>query len=427
MLPTGSRLPAKDPRLVLGELQEGSWRTVEVSPHVLLDDRGGTAREVRPWVHELPSRKSVFGERGAVDCVGSIPALYDRPTFTDCDSLSDHRRRFDISDEKHFVRYRYIPRAHIGYSNSMPIPISIADLPPVIWERVRSSFHALDAHRPLPNDVGKVLRDQLRILHTYHSNAIEGNSLTLKETRLVLEEGLTIGGKSLRDHLEATNNAKAFEWVWDLAKPRLRFDHPLLQQLHEIITRGILESAGRYRREQVWIGGARHVPPQPAKIVPLLDALFAELPAIQEPVLRSIYLHHRLAYVHPFLDGNGRVARLAANLALMSARYPPIVLRVSDRLRYYRHLQAADDGDLRPFAGFVLRALDESLTGFLAALEPERALVPLRVLAKGSPYTQEYLSLRARQSILAAVKIEGNWYSSAKALSEYQKKFGRNP
>ncbi len=250
---------------------------------------------------------------------------------------------------------------------TMPIPISAADLPPIVWARVRGSLRDLDAHRPLPADAVKALRDQLRVLHTYHSNAIEGNSLTLKETRLVLEEGITIGGKSLRDHLEATNNARAFEWVWDLAKPRLRVDHALIQHLHEMITRGILESAGRYRTEQVWIGGARHIPPQPAKIVPLLDAAFAEIPAIREPVLRSIYLHHRIAYVHPFLDGNGRVARLAANLALLSARYPPIVLRVSDRLRYYKYLQAADDGDLLPFASFVLRALDESLTSFLAA------------------------------------------------------------
>ena len=109
----------------------------------------------------------------------------------------------------------------------------------------------------------------------------------------------------------------------------------------------------------------------------------------------------------------------------MRARYPPIVLRVSDRLRYYRHLQAADDGELAPFAGFVLRALDESLIGFLAALEPKLALVPLRALAKRSPYSQEYLSLRARQGVLAAVKIEGTWYSSRKALSDYQEKFGR--
>lgn len=307
----------------------------------------------------------------------------------------------------------------------MPIPISTSDLPSVVWGRIRSNFRALKSHRPLPQDVVNALRDQLRVLHTYHSNAIEGNSLTLKETRLVIEEGVTIGGKSLRDHLEATNNAKAFDWIWNSAKPGLKVGHVLIQRLHEVVTGGILESAGRYRTEQVWIGGARHIPPQPARIVPLLDTLFTDLTNAQEAALRSIYLHHRLVYVHPFLDGNGRVARLAANLALMSAGYPPVVLRVSDRLRYYRYLQAADDGDLRPFAGFVLRALDEALVAYLATMEPGRALVPLRTLARRSRYSQEYLSLRARQGILEAVKIDGIWYTSKQALSDYEENLGR--
>lgn len=307
----------------------------------------------------------------------------------------------------------------------MPIPISTADLPPVVWERVRDNHKALDARRPLPKDVLAALRDRLRVLHTYHSNAIEGNSLTLKETRLVVEEGITIGGRSLRDHLEATNNARALDWVWDLARPGLRLDHALLQRLHEIVTRVVLESAGHYRTVRVWIGGARHVPPETAEIVPLLDALFAELPRIREGFLQSVVLHHRLARIHPFVDGNGRVARLAANLALMSAGYPPVVLRVSDRLRYYRCLQAADGGDLRPFGGFLLRALDEGLLLYLGAVDPERALVPLRALAKRSPYSQEYLSLRARQGILGAVKIDGVWHASRKSLSDYEGSFGR--
>ncbi len=307
----------------------------------------------------------------------------------------------------------------------MPIPISISDLPPLFWGRIQRNFRILDSHRPLPKDTVQALQNQIRILHTYHSNAIEGNSLTLNETRLVVQEGVTIGGKSLQDHLEATNNAKAFDWIVSLGKPGLRIDHALTRRLHEVVTRGILDSAGRYRTEQVWIGGAKLTPPQPAKIMPLLDTLFGELPRIREVVLRSIYLHHRLVYVHPFLDGNGRVARLAANLALMSGGYPPIVLRVSDRLRYYRHLQAADAGDLRPFAGFVLRALDEAIVTYLAALEPERALIPLKMLARRSPYSQEYLSLRARQGVLEAVKIDGAWYASRKGLADYEESVGR--
>ena len=299
----------------------------------------------------------------------------------------------------------------------MPIPISTADVPEAVWRRVQANVRVLRSHRPLPEDVTRRLEQQLRLYHTYHSNAIEGNTLTLKETRLVLEQGVTIGGKSLREHLEATDNARAFDWIWAKARSRPRMDHILLQELHAIVARGTLESAGRYRTHQVWIGGSSHVPPPPGQIVSLLDQVFEELPRIREPPLRSVYLHHRLAFIHPFQDGNGRAARLAANLLLLGAGYPPVVLRVQDRRRYYACLEQADRGRYGPFAAFVVRALDESLVLFLAATDPRRALMPLRQLARGSPYSQEYLSLRARQGVLEAVKIDDVWHSSRHAFA----------
>jgi Fic family protein len=301
----------------------------------------------------------------------------------------------------------------------MPIPISSVDLPSIVLERVRANRRALRERQPLPKDVVARLREQIRVAHTYHSNAIEGNTLTLEETRLILEQGVTIGGKSLREHLEATNNAQAYDWIWGKAKPGSRVDHRTIQALHEIVTRGIIDSAGRYREEQVWITGASHVPPPPGRIVPLLDNAFEELSRLRDPVLRMVYLHHRLAFVHPFLDGNGRTARLAANLVLLSAGYPPVVLRVQDRRRYYRALDEADRGRYAALGGFLLRAVDESLALYLAAVEPERSLVPLKTLARRSPYSQEYLSLRARQGVLEAVKIGDVWYSSKPALDEY--------
>lgn len=303
----------------------------------------------------------------------------------------------------------------------MPIPISTADLPLAVWQRVRSNVRELRGLRPLPRDILERLREQLRLSHTYHSNAIEGNTLTLKETRLILEHGITIGGKSVREHLEATDNAEAFDWIWKEARPGLRFDHALLKKLHEMVTRGTLEAPGQYRRQQVWIVGSAHVPPPPSEVVPRLDELFEELPAIREPVLRSIYLHHRLAFVHPFLDGNGRTTRLAANLILISAGYAPVVLRVEDRRRYYSCLDEADRGRYGPLSGFILRAVDEALAVFLSAIGPKRTLVPLSELASGSPYSQEYLSLRARQGALEAVKIGRTWFSSKHALAQYMK------
>lgn len=307
----------------------------------------------------------------------------------------------------------------------MPIPISPADLPPVVWRRVQANFSELRSHRPLAKDTLERLRQQLRLYHTYHSNAIEGNTLTLKETRLILEHGLTIGGKSLREHLEATNNADAFDWIWERARPGLRLDHSFLKKLHELVTRGTMERPGEYRSQQVWIGGSAHVPPHPSEIVRMLDEMFRQLPRIREPALRGAFLHHRLVFVHPFLDGNGRTTRLAANLVLMNAGYPPVVLRVEDRRRYYASLEEADRGRYGPFAAFILRAVDEALVVFLSAADPTRTLVPLKQLARGSPYSQEYLSLRARQGVFEAVKIGRAWYSSKHALDRYVESLGR--
>ena len=303
----------------------------------------------------------------------------------------------------------------------MPIPIETKTFPPTVWRRVQANLASLNRRRPLNPELIQRLRGQLRVLHTHHSNAIEGNRLTLRETQIVLEEGITIGGRTLREHLETVNTAHAFDWVWGAAKPGFTWDHIRLQELHEIVMRGMSEFAGRYRIQNVRITGSDHAPPAPAKVVRLLDSLFDFLAVIQNPVVRGVYFHHKLVHIHPFLDGNGRVARLASNLVLMSAGFPPTVLRVEDRHRYYEGLRKADTGDYSPLAAFLLRSVDEALSTWLAAVEPESALVPLKQIARGTSYSQEYLSLRARQGVLEAVKIDGVWHSSRRALAEYQR------
>lgn len=301
----------------------------------------------------------------------------------------------------------------------MPIPISIADFPAPLLSRVEDNFDKLQSHRPLKREALLKFKEQSRLFHTYHSNAIEGNSLTLQETRLVIEDGITIGGKPLRDHLEAANNARAFDWIWDAAVKRRALDHVFLQELHEMVMQGTSLDAGKYRTQNVAIVGALHTPPQPAKIVPMLDQLFRELAEPVHPIVQATYAHHRLVHIHPFSDGNGRVTRLATNLLLMREKYPRIVLPVEARRRYYASLKAADGGNYEPLAGFLLRAIDEALVWYLAAVDPERRLLPLAELSRGTPYSQEYLSLRARQGALEAIKVGRNWQSSRPALEDY--------
>ena len=127
--------------------------------------------------------------------------------------------------------------------------------------RINEKMKQLDSIRPVPADALARLHEEMRLVHTYHSNAIEGNTLTLQETRPVLEEGLTIGGKSLRERLEASNNAKAYDRMEELVKKKYAIDHVTIQEIHEIVSIGILEDAGRYRTRNVRIADAVKIPP----------------------------------------------------------------------------------------------------------------------------------------------------------------------
>lgn len=281
--------------------------------------------------------------------------------------------------------------------------------------------------RPLPSDAVKRLQEELRLQHTYHSNAIEGNTLTLSETKLVLEEGITIGGKSLREHLEAINNARAFDLIMDIAKGKQAIDHVTIQQIHEEVMKGIIEDAGKYRTKNVRITGATNAPPDWSKVAKLMDELIEKIATRRgHSVENAAFLHHRFVEIHPFIDGNGRVARLLTNLYLIAQGYPPVVLKTEDRGKYYKFLRAADAGNLAPFANFIAKAVDESLTMYLSIFGGADELLPLKELAKETSYSQEYLSLRARQGALDAVKIGKLWYSSKNALKKYLSEHGKH-
>ena len=154
-----------------------------------------------------------------------------------------------------------------------------------------------------------------------------------------------------------------------------------------------------------------------------MDSLFTKVTKMKKHhVIVASYLHHRFVEIHPFTDGNGRMARLLTNLFLMKFGYPPIVLKKEDSKKYYSYLAKADQGNLGPLTNFIGKAVDESLTIYLAMEGGKDELLPLKVLAKNSPYSQEYLSLRARQGILDAVKIVNVWHSTPGVLDEYIEK-----
>ncbi len=297
-------------------------------------------------------------------------------------------------------RYRFL---RLELAESPLCPRSLLDRLDEGVERLRES-------RPLRGPALERLRRHLIVEYIYNSNAVEGNTLTLGETRLVLEEGVTVSGKPLRDHLEAKNHLPALEYVEELARGRKPIEEFDLLKLHHLLMLGIEEARpGRYREGLVLIAGSRYVPP-PAGEVPRLVRRFLDWlnsgPDLH-PVELAAVAHAYLVAIHPFEDGNGRTARLLMNLLLMRAGYPMAVIRRERRRSYLRALEAADSGNARPIARLVARAVDESLTLYLAAAT---GLVPLARVAREAGLSVDYLGQLARKGYVRATKLAGRWY-----------------
>lgn len=294
------------------------------------------------------------------------------------------------------------------------------DIDVLLLKKIEEKKNRLDKLRPLSKDALKKILEDIRLRHTYHSDAIEGNTLTLQETKLVLEGGVTIGGKPLKDHIEAQNDAEAFDLMVELVHAKKSISQEIIQQIHEVVTKGILKDAGKYRTENVRITGSKTTPPSYSKIVKLMEDYVQNIRQLKlNPIKKTAFIHHELVRIHPFIDGNGRIARLITNLYLMKQGYPPVILKKEDRYKYYRTLQKADEGNLSSFATFIAKAVNEALMYYLASFIDEERLIRLKDLAEFVPYSQEYLSLRARQGRLDAVKIENVWYSSKRAFKDY--------
>ncbi|MDR1273827.1 MAG: Fic family protein, partial [Odoribacteraceae bacterium] len=184
----------------------------------------------------------------------------------------------------------------------------------------------LQVARPLEAEALKKIQAAFEMEYTFESNRIEGNTLTLQETALIVGEGVTIGGKSMREHLEAINHAQAVEFIKDIARADVEITEHTIKTIHALILHGInREQAGAYRSVPVMIVGSRHVPPQPYLIQPEMEEFMITYRQHEtsgmHPVMIAAYLHDRLVEIHPFIDGNGRASRLVMNLYLLSKGY----------------------------------------------------------------------------------------------------------
>ena len=231
----------------------------------------------------------------------------------------------------------------------------------------------LDTYRPLPQHILKNLHEDLLLRWTYNSNAIEGNTLTLQETKVALE-GITIGGKSLREHFEAINHKDAILFVESLAHTDESLSEHNIKQIHSLILKNIDdENKGSYRKSNVIISGAKHTPPQSFEVTQKMEQFIKDYEVnkkIMHPVELASFVHIEFVGIHPFIDGNGRTSRLLMNLELIKAGFPPVVINVEDRLEYYKALDTAHTtGNNELFLELMKKVVEKSFEPYFYLLE----------------------------------------------------------
>lgn len=221
------------------------------------------------------------------------------------------------------------------------------------------------------------VKQALELEYTFESNKIEGNTLTLKETDLIVNEGLTISGKSMREHLEAINHQEAIAYIKELTDKNTTINEREILCIHNLILRGIYpEDAGKYRKVQVMIKGSSHMPPQPFLVAKEMEELFIWYQTNKNnlhPVILAAEMHERLVTIHPFIDGNGRTSRLLMNLILLQHGYVIANIKGTNesRMQYYNALEACQvENNKENFLLFIAQTEKECLERYLSILKP---------------------------------------------------------
>lgn len=303
-------------------------------------------------------------------------------------------------------------------------------LDPQLASRIGEKLKKLNSLRPLHPSIVSKLKQQFAIDMTYNSNGIEGNSLTLKETAWVIQDGLTIKGKPLKDHLEAKDHYEALEFLYETVEYNRQqtISEVFIRALHQLVVRETeREEAGKYRTVNVMITGSDHTPPDMSGVSLKMYNFMRWIKNNQKklhPIELAALIHHKIVYIHPFVDGNGRTARLVMNLTLMQEGYPLVVVLKNDRQKYYRVLAQADKGTYQPLVRFIAQAVERSLNIYLKVLFPARInetkFVSLSTLAKETRYSAKYLNLLARFGKIEAHKEKRVWITTIGAIKRYE-------
>ncbi|EPI52220.1 Fic family protein [Gardnerella pickettii] len=283
--------------------------------------------------------------------------------------ISDRRVRILCSEGKIPGAYQEGRSWKIPYDASKPTDgrYKISEsLIPII----KTKLETLKTRRPLTEGELERLNEEFLIEYTYNSNAIEGNTLTLRETDMVLR-GLTVDQKSLKEHLEVIGHKEAFDYVKQLVSENKQINEKVIKDIHYLVLANKREDRGVYRRVPVRIMGATHEPPQPYLIASKMEELLKKYKNSNEDIVTKLARFHiEFESIHPFIDGNGRTGRLLVNLELMKAGYPPIDIKFTDRLKYY---EAFDEyhakHNVSAMANMFARYLNQRLDLYLSILE----------------------------------------------------------
>jgi len=296
------------------------------------------------------------------------------------------------------------------------------------FARLEEKKKLLNLSRPLPKIALQKIKEALSIEWAYNSNGIEGNTLTLRETQMVLQEGVTVKGKSLREHFEAKNHEKALLYLYEIVDKNYQLNSRDILEIHALILRTIEdEYAGRLRNAGVRISGANFTPPNARKVADLLDELI--LFTLKNPLKLNIIelatiFHHKFVWIHPFFDGNGRTVRLVMNLLLLKEGYTPAIILRNDRKKYYTALNTANKGNYGKLMLLMCQSIERTLNIYINALpnsDTDYKEISNLVKEDDIVYGQEYISLLARQGKIDAYKEGKNWLTSKKAILEYIK------
>jgi Fic family protein len=290
------------------------------------------------------------------------------------------------------------------------------------YDRILAKKNRLDAYRPLSPDLVTQLREGLLVEYTHSTNAIEGNTLTLGETRMVIENDMTIGGKSIKEHMEARNHPAAISYVEELATKGREFSEEDVRKLHSLVLGGIDSNAGKFREWGVRISGSTFSPPPSRDVRGKVSELLSRVsknPDELPPIILTAQLMHRFSQIHPFTDGNGRVGRLLMNLVLIRAGYPFLTnISYKNRASYLRALQEADEGNLKRLVSLVSRSVEDALDSYLRIIE-EPKVYSLAEAGRRTGIDPDYLGLLARRGILSAFKRGGRWFVAEGELRVY--------